>query len=276
MKISNTTQLMFALKTKGIDIKEFDYIEDKTTEEYIGSHPSIVHGRRFYENPYLWTMVLDLKLDDIAEYLYNMKSIEGDLILVKAALNTQTESSLIPLKMVERYIAYTNSLTDEERIAKDIYIESSIDSILENLAATQRMNWFQKVVDLAISNHIEPRYTSFGNAGNGMALYYACTDAYLAKPHGDEFAYYLLKLGADPKLNDSLPFCMACKYAAYTLAIQMLDSGANMHTKNDVGLKMIQRNDHQRIKLDESNEISRKILLERYAADKKKEEPIEV
>lgn len=272
MKITNPTQLLFALKTKGIDIKEFDYVEGKTTEEYIGSHPTIVHGRRFYANPYLWTMVLDTKMDDIAEYLCSMESIKGDLILVKAALNTQNESSPIPMKMVKRYIDYVNSLADEERKDEDIYLDVSIDSILEHLAANHRIEWFKQVVRLAVNHHIEPRYVTFGNAGNGMALYYACTEDYLSEPNGDEFANYLLKLGAEPILNESLAFCMACKHASYSLAVKMLDNGADLHAKNDLGLKMIQRNDNKDIKLSESNEVSRRILLERYAADEKKEE----
>lgn len=276
MKINNPTQLLAALKTKGIDIKEFDYKEGHTTEEYIGNHPTIVHGRRFYENPYLWTMVLDTKMDDIAEYLYNSKSIKSDdLVLVKAALNTQNDSSPIPMKMVKRYIDYVHSLTDEEREEKEIYLDVSIDSILEHLAANHRIEWFKQVVRLAVNHHIDPRYVTFGNAGNGMALYYACTEDYLAEPNGGEFANYLLKLGAEPILNESLAFCMACKHAAYSLAVKMLDNGADLHAKNDLGLKMIHRNDNNEIKLSESNEVSRKILLERYAADEKKEENTE-
>lgn len=275
MKITNTTQLLFALKTKGVDIKEFDYVEGKTTEEYIGSHPTIVHGRRFYENPYLWTMVLDTKMDDIADYLYSMENIQGDLILVKAALNTQNESSPIPMKMVKRYIDYVKSLADEERKDEDINLDVSVDSILEHLAANHRIEWFKQVVRLAVNNHIDPRYVTFGNAGNGMALYYACTEAYLAEPDGEEFANYLLKLGAEPVLNDSIAYCMACKHAAYSLAVKMLDNGADLHAKNDLGLKMIQRNDNQNIALSESNEVSRRILLERYAVDEKKEEHTE-
>ena len=275
MKITNPTQLLFALKTKGVDIKEFDYVEGKTSEEYIGSHPTIVHGRRFYENPYLWTMMLDTKMDDIAEYLYSMESIKGDLILVKAALNTQNESSPIPMKMVKRYIDYVNALADEERKDEDINLDVSIDSILEHLAANHRIEWFKQVVRLAVNHHIEPRYITFGNAGNGMALYYACTEAYLYEPNGDEFANYLLKLGAEPILNESIAYCMACKHAAYSLAVKMLDNGADLHAKNDLGLKMIQRNDNKDIKLSESNELSRKILLERYAADENKEEDTE-
>ena len=277
MKISNPTQLLVALKAKGVDIKEFDYVEGRTTEEYVMAHPTIVHGRRFYQNPYLWTMCLDAKMNDIVEYLYNTKEAEGDLVLVKAALNTQNESSKIPMDMMKRYITYTNSLTDEEKKERGIDLEYDIDSVLENLAANHKVEWFKQVVRLAVNSSIEPRYITFGNAGNGMALYYACTEGYLTEPNGEEFANYLLKLGAEPILNESLSFCMACKHAAYTLAVKMLDDGADLHAKNDLGLKMIMRNDNKKdiIKLSESNEASRKVLLERYAAEEKKEEQTE-
>lgn len=275
MKINNPTQLLAALKSKGIDIKEFDYVEGRTTEEYMSNHNTIVHGRRFYENPYLWTMALDMKMDDITEYLSRVPSIESDLTIVKAALTTSNESSSIPMKMAKRYIDYANSLSEEDRKNKGIDLEYDIDSILENLASTHRIEWFKQVVRLAVNHHIEPRYLSFGNAGNGMALYYACTEMYLTSPSGEDFANYLLSIGAEPILNDSIAFCMACKHAAYNLAVKMLDKGADLHAKGDLGLKMVARNDNKGIKLSESNKVSRKILLERYAAEEKKEEQTE-
>ncbi len=275
MKINNPTQLLAALKSKGVDIKEFDYVEGRTTEEYMSNHHTIVHGRRFYENPYLWTMVLDMKMDDIAEYLSNVSSIEGDLTIVKAALTTLNENSSIPMKMAKRYIDYANSLSEDDLKDKGIDLEYDIDSILENLASIHRIEWFKQVVRLAVNHHIEPRYLSFGNAGNGMALYYACTEMYLNNPSGEDFANYLLSIGAEPILNESIAFCMACKHAAYNLAVKMLDKGADLHAKGDLGLKMVARNDNKGIKLSESNEASRKILLERYAAEEKKEEQTE-
>ena len=280
MKITTHTQLVCFLKSKKINIKDFDYVEGKTTDDFMADHPMIIHGRRFYENPYLWTAVMDMKLNDVVDYLYSLEDLVADTMIIKAAIQTQDMQSKVPMKLIERYLDHADKvgvrIGDEEDESK-IDTEFDIDSILENLASIGRMEWFQKVVELATEHNTKPRYGCFANAGNGMSLYYSVTDVCTMK-YGDKFAYYLIDEGADVSLNDSITFCLACKYGRYQLAVEMLDHGADLHAKNDLGLKMIMKNDQMvdakgtAIKLAEDEEMARKILLERYQEDEAKEE----
>jgi UDP-glucose 6-dehydrogenase len=49
---SSWTSILFMLKSKGINIKDYDY-NDKTNEKKMidGDHPFVMYGRRFYQNP---------------------------------------------------------------------------------------------------------------------------------------------------------------------------------------------------------------------------------
>ena len=164
MKIINDQQLACFLKTKKIELKEFDYVEGKTTEEYMADHPMIIHGRRFYENPYLWTSVIDMGLTDVIEYLYSKEDLSCDIMLVKAALSIQDMKSKFPIKMVNRYLKYATHIkeanaSDEEGVDP----EYDIDSILENLASLGHVQWFKDVVELAEKYQVKPRYGSYAN-----------------------------------------------------------------------------------------------------------------
>lgn len=282
MKITNNQQLALSLLAKGLKVAEFDYVEGKTTEGYVTDHPTVYHGRRFYENPYLWATILDMDFTEAINYLYGLKELVYDTVVIKGALTTRNIDSKIPLKMVERYIKVAKSDLDpidsEFEVTKNVEeetkaIQQNVDSILEYLASLGNEDWFKKVVAMAETNGVEPLYGGYGNAGNGMALYASTTEGVLiGNPNGDSFANYLLDNGAKPASYDSLPFCMACKHRAYSLAVRMLDSGADIHTKGDLGLRMVKRNDSNGIKLSEKEESARKILLDRYAAEKDKNE----
>ena len=287
MKITNTSQLGFLLKSKTIDVKNFDYVEGKTTEEFIADHPMIIHGRRFYENPYLWTMVMDAGIKEAVEYLYNNKELLKDTQLVKAALQVKNEKSKLPLKVLRTHLEYitseefkslhkndesTNLSEEEQEKNIEMIISSIVDEILTSLVAAKHIEWFKIAIEIANEFNIKPLDKTFANAGKGMALYYSTSEQYLSQPDRDtSFAFYLLENGANPSYMNSIAYWMACKYAAYSLARAMILKGANLHAQNDIGLKLIARNDKAEVKLSEEDEIARKILLDLYKEDKEKE-----
>lgn len=287
MKITNTSQLGFYLKSKNIDVKNFDYVDGKTTEEFMTDHPMIMHGRRFYENPYLWTMIADAGLKEAVEYLYHDKKLLKDTQLIKAALQIKDDKSKLPLKALKTHLEYitseefknlhknteSNALSEEEEITRIENVQSSIvDEILSSLVMVHHIEWFKKTVEMAKEFNIKPLDKTFANAGLGMALYYATTEQYLSQPNRDtSFAYYLLENGANPSYMNSIAYWMACKYAAYSLARAMVLKGADLHAQNDIGLKLIARNDKAGVKLSEEDETARKILLGLYKEDKEKE-----
>lgn len=274
MRITNREQLACILKTKGIQVKDFDYVEGKTKESYLVDHPMVVYGRRFYENPYLWKAVFDLGLDDAIAYLYRLDSMVDDIVVIKGALATENPTTKVPMKMVVRYIQSSSErFKDDPEEWKGV--EEKVDSILEHLAAIGKPVWFKATVKAAEANGVKPLHGSFGNAGKGMALYSSTTKEVLTGPSTDQFATYLLELGADPSLNDSLPFCMACKHRAYSLALRMVEKGADLHAKKNLGLTMIALNDSKPFKLSPEDQSAREALLKRYAEDEKANEATE-
>jgi len=274
MKITNNEQLALILKVKGLQVKDFDYVEGKTKESYLVDHPMVYYGRRFYENPYLWKAVFDLGLDEAIAYLYSLDSMVDDIVAIKGALATTNTTSKVPMRMVVRYIE-----SSAKRFKGDSEgwkgLEENVDSILEHLAAIGKPVWFKATVKAAEANGVDPIHGSFGNAGKGMALYSSTTKEALTSPWYDKFAFYLLEIGADPSLNDSLPFCMACKHRAYALALAMVNKGADLHAKKDLGLTMIALNDSKQFNLSDEDATAREALLTRYVADKKANETAE-
>jgi len=109
---------------------------------------------------------------------------------------------------------------------------------------------------------VKPKWDNWGNAGNGDALLYSIS------AEDSRIAVKLLELGADPSKNDSLAFAKACKNAKYRVANMMIDKGVNIHTKNDLALRMIERNDSNNVPIPKEEKEYRLIIIEKFIKEK--------
>ena len=116
MRIVSKQQVMSLLKARKINIKDFDYIENETTDEDIAKTPSIVKYKRWWENQVLWGILFKNKMNDIIKYFIDEHIMSTDII--KASIVTKYDKKFTS-RLIELYID-TNDFTDEEKsITKD-------------------------------------------------------------------------------------------------------------------------------------------------------------
>jgi hypothetical protein len=252
------TPLLFILKNKHINVKDYDYIEGKTNEKKMmdGDHPFIMYHRRFYQNPYLWARMVEENIEPAIDFILDRDDFKPDILIVRACLGCNSKDNTYPLKVTERYIEDVINNFDSEEELTDTF-----DCLITSIAESGRTKIFDSAMDTIHSMDIKPKFDNWGNAGNGDALYYAIDG------EDSKLAEKLLLLGADPSKNDSMSFVKACKKAKYKLANIMMDKGINIHTKNDLAMRMIERNDSNNIVPPKEKEY-RLIIINRFISEK--------
>lgn len=255
-KIKTTTEFIYRLKTKNINISDFDYKEGKTTDKYLESHPLIFRGKRFYLNPYFWSFLFDEGLEDEIDFLYNMREFKPSYSIMTVFITTAN------LKIADRYFKelanrYFDIAEKKEQMMNDLMVDCS---------TVNNITYYLILKEIAQDKDIKPLYSFYSNAGEGYCLYNAC------KFEDPNFANYLLDHEADVTLNDSMAFAVACKEGNYNIALRLANLGANIHTKNDLGLAMIHRNDRLNKPISDKNTWAKKELLKLFEEGAKNEE----
>lgn len=256
-KIKTTTELIYRLKTNNLNLADFDYKEGKTTDKYLESHPFIARGRRFYSNPYFWSVLFDNKLSDEIDFLYNMREFKPDYNIMAAFVVANS-------KIADRYFKdLANRYFDIEE-----HKEKMMNDLMVDCSTVNRLDYYLILEAIAVEKNIKPLFGEYANAGEGYCLYNAC------KCNDGLFACYLLDAGADVTLNDSMAFAVACREGNYELALELHKHGADIHTKKDLGRSMINRNDRLKRALNEKDQKAREELLKLFEEDDKREEEI--
>ena len=250
------TPLLFILKNKHINVKDYDYIEGKTNEKKMmdGDHPFLMYGRRFYQNPYLWARLVEGEYGEAIEAIMNHSDFVPDLMITRGCLGCNSKENKYPSAMTAAYLSWVKENDPEN-------IDDAVDQIIVAVAESGRYSILLEVWIFA-NNHAKPKWGNWGNAGNGDALLYSIS------AEDSRIAVKLLELGADPSKNDSLAFAKACKNAKYRIANMMIDRGVNIHTKNDLALRMIERNDSNNVPIPKEEKEYRLIIIEKFIKEK--------
>lgn len=228
--IKTYTELMYRLKSANLDVKDYDYIEDKTKDDYLTSHPFIFRGRRFYRNPFFLTILFDNNLVEEVYYITSMKDFNVDYNIFSAFIMSKSKfTNKIFKKLSKDY--FENDDIDSER--KEI----DMDNMMVDCAIAGRLDYYQYLEQVAMDNDVKPKYKAYSNSGNGYCLYNA------SKLKSDDFVKYLLENDVNVTLNDSMAFTVACKEGNYSIALELAKHGIDIHTKKNLGLMMILRND---------------------------------
>lgn len=234
--IKTYTELLFRLKSANLDIKDFDYVDGKTKDENLYNHPFILRGKRFYNNPFFLSILFDNNLVEEVRYIVSMKEfIISYNILAAFVLSTQSFTEKIFKDLVKKYIENENIDLEQK--------ENTFDNLMVDCAIAGNLEYYKYLEKTAIDNEIKPKHKTYSNAGNGYCLYNA------SKLQDESFVMYLLK-DADVTLNDSMAFTIACKEANYYIALELAKHGIDIHTKRNLGLAMILRNDRLERNLD--------------------------
>jgi len=210
-------------KALGFQIKDFEYSEDNKNKQFA------IPGRKFYENPNLWTFIFEKSrikkcFDFFMEYegkLYNDMNILEKIVAVHSDVDNWNKIKTILKKHFE-------SIKDEEIKSMDF------DQLL---LASALNNDFKRFKDLIETfNDIKPLYGTFGNAGNGDAFIEIVRCGKI-KNITEMIEVYK----ADPSINDNLALLIALRHFRYDIALLLVKNGADYHTRNDVCLKLAKR-----------------------------------
>lgn len=248
MAIRNETEFMMLIRSKNINYKLYDYIENKTTDEYMQKHPTVLKFKRFYQNPFFWNLMLNEKkmergLDFFIEH-YSQYADKSIIISIIPSINRKNKNLIY--KIIKNQLI--NS-TDKKEDA-DSYLYSTMRENKEDL--------FDEILKIIMDLDIKPKYNSFGNVSHCEGL------MEIVKKGNQKFVEKLVLLGLDLKLDDSMSYIMALKHGFYTIAIILQKAGADIHIKNNFGLKIIEINDKKKIKLSKENEEAKNELLKLY------------
>lgn len=210
-----------------------------------------VKGRDLLLNPTLWDKLIKKKDYDAIQYIIDSHPQSIDFQIMSIVAPITTISDKITLKIFNTFLEH-NSNENRRAYEFDILAMACLTSDEKDYSS------FKRIIEFMVDHNIPPQYETYGNICNGEGL------AEASKIGNPELIKYLLSLGADPSKNDSWSFVHACKHAWYEVALLLAEHGADIHTKNDLGLKMIERNDKNGIIGIGKASESRKILLERY------------
>lgn len=247
--MNTETQFLSFLRARSINYKLYDYIDGQTTDKYIENHPTVIRFRRFYENPFFWNMILkEKKLQNCMTFFIETYAKFADKTVIV---------SIIPnINRINKSILYNKVI--KEQLINSENKEEDADSYLLSVLREEKEDIFNDLLKIIMDLNIEPKYKTFGNIGNGEAL------SEMAKVGNEKLLLKLIELGVNPELDDSMSYVMAIKHGFYKVALLLKESGANIYTRNNLGLKTIERNDKKNMKLSEENKKARKQLLELY------------
>ena len=239
----------FMLKKYNVEVDSYSYKEDMDID-YLSTHPWILRYRQYYENPNLWRLVLDKNIEPAIDFLMKDTRVSSNnLALCNSCLYSDRNE---PIELCKRHLS---SLTDEQEKIQDL------NNFLWIIVQQNKVDKLKKMIEYAKEQHIEPVHKNWANIAYGDAM------SESVKFDDPSMFNYLITMEPDPTLNDSMPFCIACKYAHYKQALDLVKLGYDIHTMRDLGLKMINRNSSMVDKLSKENKKALMELLKMY--DKK-------
>lgn len=219
----NDSLLMSSLLSKGINYKDYNYnssFENEIdTEEFRQKKPFIIKNKKFYNNPFLWELILEKPYDDIISSILLLHIGELDEPILSTIIqNPNTKLSVVKKVLTAVYDKYIG-------LNRPFQIE---DLMLDAVNANQ-LERLKVLVDFAIENDIKPTCGSFGNIRNGSAFNEAVKYSSL------DLVKYMMELGATADCYDNWPFYNALKHGKYAIAKYLMDNGADPHQRETVG-----------------------------------------
>lgn len=244
IKILNDEMLLKYIKEHGIDINEYKYIAVSTKKTKYG-----VKNTEALDNPFLWnnlvstcgTSVLDYLISDAGRVHITIPVVEG-IIFAKKPIRDYYEKILDIIKGKQK----------EENIG---YV---IDILCLNCISANKLFYLKTTVKYMKKNKIKPCFKEYGNISNGNGLVEA------AKIGNEDIIEFLLSNGANPSFDEGFSFLSAMKHANYKIALLLVKAGCDPHVKNDLGFKLLQRNDKMHLIPSKENKESYEILCNIY------------
>lgn len=244
--IEDDQQFMSYIALHRIRISDYTYREENNIYGMKGRSP--------IENPYLWGVLVNTEESIFLDYLIHRRKELLDEDIFSSILQIKHNSLLTNQMLDSMASIYVNNCASKE-------IKPNFDDIMYAFISSDQTKDKYRIVEALVSYmksvHIPPKYSKYGNIANGRGL----TEA--AKSGDVELVQFLLDNGADPAKDDHWSIISAAKYGWYHIAEVLADHGANIHAKNNLVQKMIERNDKNGLVPMGSNKSGRLVLLDK-------------
>lgn len=225
IQLKTVAQLTMYLKAKHIVFDDFTYHEEENKENKYGMKeiPAI-------RNPYLWMQVSNKNLipaiESLLEYHSDWVSVQLCVAILEGAI---IRKDLLPAKIINKLLTLTcvNVKSEED---KKLNLDTILFSIvgLRSQALLEKSLAFVDKHELVISE-------------NGVFMKTALTE--VSKTGNQDMINYLLdKFPIMLEKCDAWPYLTAIRYGHYKLALFFAKKGLDIHAKNDLGYKLLERN----------------------------------
>lgn len=217
----NDSQLMSYLLTHEINYRDYNYKssmeKDINTEEFKMKNPFIVKHKKFYNNPFFWSAVIDKELDIVINSLFLHHSSSLDEDVLSAVIQTPKAKKSVVKKVMT--VVYDNY--------KTINRSFRIEDIMMDAIYAKNLDGLKMLVEFANEHHIKPLKDNFGNIGDELGFNEAAKLDF-------EIVKYLHSLGAKVDCYGNWPYYNALKHGQFRTAKYLLDNGADPKQRMNV------------------------------------------
>ena len=232
MEIEKHIKTLLRTSNTPIDYKKFDYIEGVTTDDNMIESGFIIRGKRFYHNPIFWYIVI---MHGEKEYNYNKKTIFklANILLDPNDTYNLMDSDIMAMCIKNGLLSANAVITIIKRKKLPI-----INSIIINCINAKNKNYYEKITSL-----------DWKDEDSSILLD-------IIKENKLSVVKDLIENhGSDPKAHDSMALSLACKHGCYTIALYLLDKGADINNHNGLPYKRFLINDSKRFcpKMEEAS-----------------------
>lgn len=248
MQITSEDQLKAYLFSNNILLKDYVYNEKDPEKNKYG-----IQGKPPLENPYLWNVITKKHMMDAIEFLVKYKQewidISVTLAIIQGIHDDKTRGVVLE--------SLLDIILDCMCKNQPNMLKANMDQVLMCTIQEKMTPITVKVVDFISDNGIELNPEGAFMYG-GLSEAAKTADMNLIHLIEKYFPESIIKCGAWPFLN-------AMKYGLYEIALYFAQQNKdNVHAKNDLGYKLIERNDTKGIIAIGKNKEAHDFLLNVY------------
>ena len=248
--IKTEDQLKALLLAKGIRIKDFTYQENEEKNIYgVKDVPPL-------QNPYLWNVLTKQHninaLAFLLEYKPEWINI-GITLAILQGIDRDNKRGIVTEAMISTILhCLIKNQPDMIRANFDQILMSTIQDRLTKITKIV----FDFIIDEGIELNPEGAFM-YG----GLSEAAKSADMNLIKMIEKQYPQSIMKCGDWPYLN-------AMKYGLYTVALYFAKRGNDIHAKNDLGYKLMERNDKKGLLPMGENKEAHDFLMDVYRGNK--------
>lgn len=225
--IKDNTHFIVYLRANKIDTEKYIFNEKNPEKNIYG-----IRNLSLFLNPYLWNRIGNKRLYPAIEYAINehpewINLATGLGIIQAFQENSDNAKANIILDRILHMLWLSQDATENA---------NNIDTVLLSILQYERspLSYLKKLISFIQEHEIQL---------NPKGAFIKTSLIELAKKNDRETIDYILDLYPESfEESNSWPYVTALKHGNYELALFFARKGMNIHVKNDLGYKLLERN----------------------------------